>query len=139
MAEETNLTLKNEKTSLGQIELAPEVVEIIAGIATTEVEGVYAMRGNIASGVVELFGKKNHGKGIRLTMDEAGIKVDVYCYFNYGVSVPKVAQAIQENVRQQLFFMTDLELAEVNVHIVGVIPEKKDLKNLPTFEDGEDA
>lgn len=137
MPEETSLTLKNATTNLGQIELAPEVVEIISGIATNEVEGVYAMRGNIASGVVELFGKKNHGKGVRLMMDESGIKVDVYCYFNYGVSVPKTAVAIQENVKQQLFVMTDLKLSEVNVHIVGMIPEKKDLSALTATENGD--
>ena len=52
-----------EKKNLGQIEVAPEVIEVIAGIATTEVEGVAATRGNFASGVVERFGKKVIQKG----------------------------------------------------------------------------
>ncbi|MDO5741995.1 MAG: Asp23/Gls24 family envelope stress response protein, partial [Vagococcus sp.] len=46
------------------------------------------------------------------------------CYLNYGVSVPKVALSMQEKVKEQVLFMTDLELKEVNIHVVGVIPEK---------------
>lgn len=47
------------KEELGKIEVAPEVIEVIAGIAATEVEGIAATRGNFASGVAERFGKKS--------------------------------------------------------------------------------
>ncbi|MBS4217193.1 Asp23/Gls24 family envelope stress response protein [Bacillus sp. FJAT-49711] len=104
----------------GKIEIAPEVIEVIAGIAASEVEGVAQMRGNFATGVVERLGKKNHGKGIRVELTDEGIKVDVYCLMNFGVSIPTVAQKVQDNIRQTLFNMTALEAEEVNVHIVGV-------------------
>ena len=104
----------------GKIEIAPEVIEVIAGIAASEVEGVAQMRGNFASGVVERLGKKNHGKGIRVELSEEGIIVDVYCLMNFGVSIPTVAQKVQDNIRQALFNMTALEVEEVNIHIVGV-------------------
>ncbi|RST73781.1 Asp23/Gls24 family envelope stress response protein [Siminovitchia acidinfaciens] len=104
----------------GKIEIAPEVIEVIAGIAASEVEGVAQMRGNFATGVVERLGKKNHGKGIRVELTEEGIIVDVYCLMNFGVSIPTVAQKVQDNIRQTLFNMTALEVEEVNIHIVGV-------------------
>ncbi|VEF47839.1 YqhY [Bacillus freudenreichii] len=104
----------------GKIEIAPEVIEVIAGIAASEVEGVAQMRGNFATGVVERLGKKNHGKGIRVELTEEGIIVDVYCLMNFGVSIPTVAQKVQDNIRQALFNMTALEVEEVNIHIVGV-------------------
>lgn len=104
----------------GKIEIAPEVIEVIAGIAASEVEGVAQMRGNFATGVVERLGKKNHGKGIRVELSEEGIIVDVYCLMNFGVSIPTVAQKVQDNIRQALFNMTALEVEEVNIHIVGV-------------------
>ncbi|MBS4199626.1 Asp23/Gls24 family envelope stress response protein [Bacillus sp. FJAT-49732] len=104
----------------GKIEIAPEVIEVIAGIAASEVEGVAQMRGNFATGVVERLGKKNHGKGIRVELSDEGIKVDVYCLMNFGVSIPTVAQKVQDNIRQTLYNMTALEAEEVNVHIVGV-------------------
>lgn len=37
------------KEELGKIEVAPEVIEVIAGIAATEVDGIAATRGNFAS------------------------------------------------------------------------------------------
>ena len=51
------------KEDLGTIEIAPDVITVIAGIATSEVEGIAGMRGNFAAGVVEKLGKKVHGKG----------------------------------------------------------------------------
>ena len=50
------------------------------------------------------------------------MSVDVYCYFNYGVNVP-YSPKIQENVKEQ-YHMTEIELDEVHVHIVGIIPEE---------------
>lgn len=119
----------------GKIEIAPEVIEVIAGIAATEVEGVAQMRGNFATGVVERLGKKNHGKGIRVELSDEGIKVDVYCLMNFGVSIPTVAQKVQDNIRQTLYNMTALEAEEVNVHIVGVAFENSKLASSLEFEE----
>jgi len=113
-------TLEMKEDGLGKVEIAPEVIEVIAGIAASEVEGVANMRGNFASGVVERLGKKNHGKGIKVELSDEGIKVDVFCSLNFGISIPSVAQQIQENIRQTLLNMTGLHVDEVNVHVVGV-------------------
>ncbi|MGG4000370.1 Asp23/Gls24 family envelope stress response protein [Anoxybacillus kestanbolensis] len=114
------LEMENGHNGLGKVEIAPEVIEVIAGIAASEIEGVAQMRGNFAAGVVERLGKKNHGKGVRVDLTDRGIIIDIYCVMNFGVSIPTVSQKIQENVRQALLTMTGLETAEVNVHIVGV-------------------
>lgn len=114
------LEMGNGHNGLGKVEIAPEVIEVIAGIAASEIEGVAQMRGNFAAGVVERLGKKNHGKGVKVDLTDRGIIIDIYCVMNFGVSIPTVSQKIQENVRQALLTMTGLETAEVNVHIVGV-------------------
>ena len=110
----------SDNTALGKVEIAPEVIEVIAGIAATEVDCVYAMRGNFATGVVERFGKKAHNKGIKVELLDDGVSIDVYVILNFGVSIPQVAQQLQTNIRQTLTNMTALELKEVNVHVVGV-------------------
>ncbi|PWG00933.1 Asp23/Gls24 family envelope stress response protein [Levilactobacillus bambusae] len=127
MAENTNIILESKEPAMGHIEVAPQVLEIIAGIAASQTEGVARMRGSLANSVTELFGRKReHGKGVKLTFDEDELSVDVYVYLNYGVSVPHVALQIQDNVKQQLLFMTELKLRDVDVHVEGVIPEKVD-------------
>ena len=109
------------KEELGKIELAPEVIEVIAGIAVTEVEGVAATRGNLATGVAERFGKKVHSKGVKSSISEDGtIIIDVYCSVKFGHSIPKVAKKVQSQIRQTIFDMTSIETSEVNVHITGV-------------------
>lgn len=120
MSETTSLEMNQEYNGLGKVEIAPEVIEVIASIAASEVEGVAQMRSNFATGVVEKFGKKMHNKGIKVDLSEEGIKVEVYCVMNFGVSIPQVAQQIQDNIRQTLINMTGLVIEEVNIHIVGV-------------------
>jgi len=112
--------MNQEFNGLGKVEIAPEVIEVIAGIAASEVEGVAQMRGNFASGVVEKLGKKLHNKGVKVELADEGIKVDVYCVMNFGVSIPQVAQQIQDNIRQTLINMTALVAEEINIHVVGV-------------------
>ncbi|MGR9049412.1 Asp23/Gls24 family envelope stress response protein [Halobacillus faecis] len=107
-------------STLGNIEIAPEVIEVIAGIAVSEVAGVASMRGNFASGVAERLGKKNHGKGVKVELTENGILIDAYVVMDYGISIPDTAQKIQDNTRQALKNMTALDINEINVHVVGV-------------------
>ncbi|MBT2677561.1 Asp23/Gls24 family envelope stress response protein [Bacillus sp. ISL-35] len=114
------LEMSHDENGLGKVEIAPEVIEVIASIAASEVEGVMQMRGSFAAGVVERLGKKNHGKGVKVELVEEGIKVDVYCVMKFGVSIPVVAQKIQDNIRQALLNMTALDATEVNIHVVGV-------------------
>lgn len=129
MADEKSLVL-DANQELGEIVISPDVIEVIIGIAASKVEGVYDMQGTFTNNVTELLGRSTHGKGVYLTIDEDGIKVDIYCQVKYGISVPKTAMEIQERVKQQVLFMTDVDLAEVNVHVVQVVPEKVETPDL---------
>ncbi|MDF2858949.1 MAG: Asp23/Gls24 family envelope stress response protein [Neobacillus sp.] len=120
MGEFNVLEMEQGSNGQGKVEIAPEVIEVIAGIAASEVEGVSQMRGNFATGVVERLGKKNHGKGVKVELSESGIKVDVYCLMKFGVSIPAVASKIQDNIRQALLNMTALDAEAVNIHVVGI-------------------
>ncbi|WP_067728107.1 Asp23/Gls24 family envelope stress response protein [Oceanobacillus damuensis] len=116
----------SDNTALGKVEIAPEVIEVIAGISATEVEGIFAMRGNFASGVAERLGKKAHSKGVKVELTDDGVIIDIFVILNFGVSIPHVAQKIQTNIRQTLATMTAIELQEVNVHVVGIHMEEKE-------------
>ncbi len=45
MNENQVLDIEEQKNELGRIEISPEVIEVIAGIATSEVEGVAIFEG----------------------------------------------------------------------------------------------
>jgi uncharacterized alkaline shock family protein YloU len=125
MSEQTLLSV-SDNDALGKVEIAPEVIEVIAGIAAAEVKGLYAMRGNFASGVAERLGKKPHSKGVKVELTESGVTIDLYVILHFGVSIPLVAQEIQTNIRQTLINMTAIQIEEINIHVVGIQMEGKD-------------
>jgi uncharacterized alkaline shock family protein YloU len=119
--------LEDPDTGLGKVEISPEVLEVIASLAASEVAGVASMRGSFATGVAERIGRKNYGKGVRVDLGEEGITIDVQLHMIFGVSIPEVAQQVQENIAQTLRTMTALEVKAINVHVVGIdfeTPEK---------------
>ncbi|WP_106497182.1 Asp23/Gls24 family envelope stress response protein [Lentibacillus sp. Marseille-P4043] len=129
MSEQPLLDVSDD-ASLGTVEIAPEVIEVITGIAASEVEGISSMRGNFATGVVERFGKKSHSKGVKVELTDTGILIDLYVVLNFGVSIPEIAQKLQTNIRQTLKNMTALEIAEINVHVVGIqMEEQENIEN----------
>ncbi|MBE6075122.1 MAG: Asp23/Gls24 family envelope stress response protein [Selenomonas ruminantium] len=113
--------------SLGAIRIADEVVSIIAGLAATEVEGIAGMSGGIAGGIAEMLGRKNFAKGVKVEVGEKEAAVDLYIIVKYGVRIPDIALAAQENVKQAIETMTGLTVVEVNVHVQGVsFPQDED-------------
>lgn len=109
-----------EKTDLGNIQIAPEVIEIIAGLATIEVSGVAGMSGGIAGGFAELLGRKNLSKGVKVEVGQREAAVDVSIIIEYGRRLPEVASAIQQNVKNAIESMTGLQVVEVNIHVHDV-------------------
>ncbi|GAB4073495.1 fatty acid biosynthesis protein YqhY [Barrientosiimonas marina] len=125
MSEQPLVNVSDDLT-LGVVEIAPEVIEVIAGISASEVTGVSSMRGNFATDVVERFGKKAHSKGVKVDLTENGILIDLFVVLNFGVTIPNVAKQLQDNIRQTLKNMTNLDIAEINVHVVGIQMESAD-------------
>lgn len=102
------------------IKISNDVVATYAGIAVSEVEGVYAMAGGF-SGITEaLSGKKNFAKGIKVDVGEKSTKIDVNIIVEYGARIPDVAFEIQTRVKKSVEAMTNLKVVEVNVHVQGV-------------------
>jgi len=109
-----------KETSLGTVRIADEVVSIIAGLAATEITGIAGMSGGLVGGIAEILGRKNFAKGVKVEVGEREAAVDLYIIVKYGVRIPDVALAAQENVKQAIETMTGLSVVEVNVHVQGV-------------------
>ncbi|MEF3313104.1 Asp23/Gls24 family envelope stress response protein [Paenibacillus sp. GYB004] len=116
----STLTTEFEKTDIGTIQIAPEVIEVIAGLATVEVPGVAGMSGGFAGGIAELLGRKNLSKGVKVEVGQREAAIDVSIVIEFGHRIPEVAGAIQRNVKQTIESMTGLTVVEVNVHIHDV-------------------
>ena len=109
-----------DKDKIGEVQIADEVVAIIAGLAATEVEGVDSMAGNITNELVGKLGMKNLSKGVKVDVTEEHVSVDLSLNIRYGYSIPSVSEQVQEKVSTAIENMTGLTVLDVNVKIAGV-------------------
>lgn len=117
------------------VKIANDVIAVIAGVAVSEVSGVYAMSGGFAGGITEVLkGKKNLAKGIKVDATETETKIDVNIIVEYGARIPDVAFEIQNRVKKAVESMTGLKVEKVNVHVQGVNTESLNASS----EDEED-
>lgn len=106
--------------NLGEVQIADEVVAIIAGLAATEIEGVASMAGNITNELVGKLGMKNLSKGVKVEVVGGVVNVDLSLNMDYGYNIPKTSAKVQEKVKVAIENMTGLEVSDVNIRIAGV-------------------
>ena len=113
MSEENRSTHKlYEKEKIGEVQIADEVVAIIAGLAATEVEGVDSMAGNITNELVGKLGMKNLSKGVKVDVTEEHVSADLSLNIRYGYSIPSVSEQVQEKVSTAIENMTGLTVLD---------------------------
>ncbi len=119
MAETSNSTLNQ---SLGAINISPNAISMVAGIAALQCFGVVGMASrNIQDGLSELLtGKDNLTKGIEVIIDDEIIEVDLYIIVEFGVRIREVARNVIENVKYALETQFGLQISKVNVIVQGV-------------------
>lgn len=125
MAEKRNTYKIQDIGETGEVRISDEVVAIIAGLAATEVEGVASMAGNITNELVGKLGMKNLSKGVKITIIETAVTVDLALNIEYGRNILETSKRVQERVKSTLENMTGLEVADVNVRIVSVDMENE--------------
>ena len=113
-------TFQIKEDPVGEVRIADEAVAIIAGLAATEVEGVSSMAGNITNELVSKLGMKNLSKGVKISIVESNVEVDIALNIAYGYSIPEVSGKVQERVKNAIENMTGLEVTEINIRIASV-------------------
>ena len=110
--------------SIGTVQIADEVVAIIAGLAATEVEGVASMNGNITNELVGKLGMKSLSKGVKVDVLDNVVCVDLNLNLEYGYNIQEICQTVQEKVKTAIENMTGLQVSDVNISIASVELEK---------------
>ena len=105
----------HENVNIGEVKVADEVVAIIAGLAATEVEGVDSLGGNITSEIVSKL-----GMGVKVTVEESSVLVDITLNLKYGTQIPAVSAKVQDKVKSAIETMTGLSVTEVNIKVASV-------------------
>ena len=116
-------------TDRGDTSIEETVVQKLAGVATREVPGVYAMGSSARrafSAITERIpgSQTNVSGGVSVEKGERQTAIDVSIVVEYGVSIVEVSQGIRRNVIESVEHATGLEVIEVNVNVTDVhLPE----------------
>lgn len=119
-----NTYVLQEDGEIGAVQIADDVVAMIAGIAATEVEGVSAMAGNITNELMSKVGMQNLKKGVKVAVDRKKVNVDLALLMEYGYNIPGTCQKVQDKVKTAIENMTGLEVTDVNIRIAGINMQK---------------
>lgn len=115
-----------EKHTEDSIRISPEVIAVVAGIAVEEAEGVAGMSGGIVDGIAQRLGRKDFGKGIRVSLKEEKVLLDLNVVIEYGAPLLETAEKLKQNVRSTVEEVTGLTVAAVNINVTGInMPKKK--------------
>jgi len=106
------------------VKISDEVIATIAALAATEVEGVAAMSGNITKDLISKLGMKSLSKGVKIELDNEIVEVYLALQVDYGYSIPKVSEAVQDKVKTAIETMTGLSVSGVNIRIASVNVDK---------------
>ena len=120
MAEKRTTYKLQDVGVIGEVKIADEVVTVIAGLAATDVDGVASMEGNITNELVSKLGVKNLSKGVKVTVLEGVVTVDLTLNIEFGKNILEVSKKVQDKVKSSIENMTGLEVADVNIRIAGV-------------------
>ena len=73
-----NLNVEQETDmEMGIVKISDEVVEVIAGLAASEVDGIEGMSTTLVGGITQILsGKKNLSKGIKVNVEENSATID---------------------------------------------------------------
>lgn len=120
MAEKRTTYKIKDLGGIGQVNIADEVVTVVAGLAATEANGVASIAGNITNELVSRLGVKNLSKGVRVSIKDDVVTVDLSLNVAYNANIPATCARVQEKVKSAIENMTGLKVGNVNIHIVSV-------------------
>ena len=115
-----NNAVNLNRDTLGSVQIANDVVAIIAGLAATEVDGITAMAGNISNELMSKVGYRSLTKGVKVDIDNGQVKVELSLRMDYGHNIPSTCAKVQDRVKTTIENMTGLEAVNMNVRIAGV-------------------
>lgn len=102
------------------IHISDAVIATIASTAVLEAEGVAGMSGNFAGEIAGKPSRKKYTKGVCLKVEGETVQVSVGIVVQGGAKIQKVAQDVQQRVKNAIETMTGFTISEVNVQVTGM-------------------
>ena len=121
---ELNEEIYSNKSNKGKVTCNKNILLSIISLATKEIAGVSSLCDNFGSGIKKMF-SNNYTNGVKIEYGKNGVVIDVYVIVYEGYSVPDIAYKVQENIKNGISSMLDVNIDKINVHVQGVDFSKK--------------
>lgn len=125
------------KNQVGEdkVRISEEVIATIAGIAASEVEDLASMSGGLVDGIAGILGRKNPGKGIKVELKENTAVIELSIIMQYGCKIHEVSRDIQSRVREAVEGMTGMQVAAININVLGVSMHREGVAAIQVVDD----
>ena len=108
-------------TDLGLVTVSDDVLVRVAGYAALDCYGIVGMASKRSTdGIVQLMGKENLGRGVKIRTSGDKVDIDLFIIVEYGISIAEVCKTIVETVRYKLESMTGIKVRKVNISVEGI-------------------
>ena len=111
----------NKSTEYGNISISLDAIASLAGGAITECYGVVGMVSkNATEGLWELMKIENLSKGVKISIDNNKLNIDLYVMIEYGTKISVIANNIIQKVRYNVENYTGLKVCSITVNVQAV-------------------
>ena len=108
-------------TDLGLVTVNDDVLVRVAGYAALDCYGIVGMASKRSTdGIVQLMGKENLGRGVKIRTSGDKVDIDLFIIVEYGISISAVAAAIIETVKYKVEHLTGIPVGRVNVCVEDI-------------------
>lgn len=105
----------------GEISIKNDVIATIAAVSAMECYGLVGMTyKSTKNGIAKILKGEHLSKGVEVTTEEHGIKINLFVIVQFGTKLSVVAENIIEKVKYNVETQTGLNVVEVNLNIEGV-------------------
>ncbi len=107
---------------LGKIEVLPNAIHSIAVQATYGCYGVLGLAlPHLRNGQAMLLSPEQSNQGVRTTILNDQLTIDVYVALEYGLRISEIAHNIMSSVKFSVEHMLGIPVTQVNVNVQGLI------------------
>ena len=105
----------------GSLNVSNDVLVDLVGNAALGCYGIVGMASKRSTdGIVQLMGKENLGRGVKIRTSGDKVDIDLFIIVEYGISISAVAASIIETVKYKVEHLTGIPVGRVNVCVEDI-------------------
>ena len=109
------------ETKYGTIAISNNVIANAAGVIATSCYGVVGMAiRSPKDGLVSLLKPSNLAKGIKVTIENNEVTVDMHIVVQYGVNINAICESIMHGVKYRLSEIICMDVKAVNIFVESI-------------------